>query len=340
MSFSEAYTDSQYHYDALGVYASSSDSDGPRTPSYSSPASGPEAYSYSPVEFYPKTEGSAPYWPTSYTPDVALPVVIPLHAPVPLPRPSSLLYPDVQTGTYPIQDTSSQPGPSYPQLGSYSSQPLLSPVSPLEPFPEPSHQELIPLQPSVLLETPPSEPFINFHNNNRCGQPLLTFPTPSELLNDQPSTASEPFAHEFGPDKADTARKARRRAMARSIGFPPTDPDTISSHEKKRHYLECLERYVIYLHEQLNLTGTQPVALERVSNYRGLSSRSIRTLLVHMENMTRKLNLQRVTEEHRFLSLRDALIKKEATAAALKQCHPNSAESGATEYANNGSDNV
>lgn len=338
MSFSETHLDLQYPYDAPGIYASSSDSDGPRTPSYPSPSSGAEAYSYSPVEFYPKTEGSAPYWSTPYTqiPDAALPTDVPLHAPVPLPRQSSLLYPDAQTGSYPIHDAPTQPGP----LFGYPSQPLVSPVSPLESFPEPSNSEPVPLQPLVPLETPPFEPFVNFYNTNPCDLPLLTFPTPSELLNDQPSAV--PDAHDSGSDKADTARRARSRAMAKSVGFTPTDPDSISSHEKKRHYLECLERYVIYLHEQLSLIGTQPVALERVSNYRGLSSRSIRTLLVHMKNTTRNLNLQRTTEEYRFLSLRDALIKQEATAEALKQCQPRSTDPGATEYVNvnNGSGNV
>ena len=32
----------------------------------------------------------------------------------------------------------------------------------------------------------------------------------------------------------------------------------------------------MYLHQQIELVGSQPVHLERVSNYRGLSSRSIR----------------------------------------------------------------
>jgi hypothetical protein len=32
----------------------------------------------------------------------------------------------------------------------------------------------------------------------------------------------------------------------------------------------------MYLHEQLHLVGAEPVSLERVSNYRGLNSRSIR----------------------------------------------------------------
>lgn len=52
--------------------------------------------------------------------------------------------------------------------------------------------------------------------------------------------------------------------------------DTISSHDKKRYYLECLEQYITFLHEQLRLVGHEPVALERVSTYRGLTSRSIR----------------------------------------------------------------
>ncbi|KAK0456503.1 hypothetical protein EV421DRAFT_1895726 [Armillaria borealis] len=34
MSFSETYPNSQYHYDGSGIYASSSDSDGPPTPCY------------------------------------------------------------------------------------------------------------------------------------------------------------------------------------------------------------------------------------------------------------------------------------------------------------------
>ena len=35
----------------------------------------------------------------------------------------------------------------------------------------------------------------------------------------------------------------------------------------------------MYLHEQLHLVGAEPVNLERVSNYRGLNSRSIRVRL-------------------------------------------------------------
>lgn len=52
--------------------------------------------------------------------------------------------------------------------------------------------------------------------------------------------------------------------------------DTISSHDKKRYYLECLEQYITYLHDQLRLVGHEPTQLERVSTYRGLTSRSIR----------------------------------------------------------------
>ncbi|KAI5829000.1 hypothetical protein K523DRAFT_338334 [Schizophyllum commune Tattone D] len=55
----------------------------------------------------------------------------------------------------------------------------------------------------------------------------------------------------------------------------------------------------MYLHEQLKLVGTEPVPLERVSTYRGLSSRSIRTLLVHMRSGVGKLSLRTESEEQK-----------------------------------------
>ncbi|KAF8140197.1 hypothetical protein EV363DRAFT_1426621 [Boletus edulis] len=151
------------------------------------------------------------------------------------------------------------------------------------------------------------------------------FPTPSELLSNIshrrqscPRDISEPrpTSRQQSPDadtsaaplntsvtKTESQRKARQRAIAEEIGFTPTDPDTISSHEKKRHYLECLEQYVLYLHDQLRLVQTEPLALERVSTYRGLSSRSIRTLLVHMQNTNKTLHEGTLVEEQVFLDL-------------------------------------
>jgi hypothetical protein len=137
------------------------------------------------------------------------------------------------------------------------------------------------------------------------GYPQLMFPTPSELLND---LAAQDDAAISTDNKHESQRKARQRALAESVGFTPTDPDTISSHEKKRLYLECLEQYIMYMHDQLRLVGTEPIALERVSTYRGLSSRSIRTLLVHMEDNVRKLHLQTLAEEQVFLDLRNQAI--------------------------------
>jgi len=53
--------------------------------------------------------------------------------------------------------------------------------------------------------------------------------------------------------------------------------DTISSHDKKRHYLECLEQYILYLHQQIeSVVGVTPTPLVRTPSYPGLTSRSIR----------------------------------------------------------------
>ncbi|KAI0055458.1 hypothetical protein BV25DRAFT_1928531 [Artomyces pyxidatus] len=112
--------------------------------------------------------------------------------------------------------------------------------------------------------------------------------------------------------KVETQRKARQRIVAESIGFPPTDPDTISSHDKKRYYLECLEQYVSYLHEQLTLVGHKPIPLERVSSYRGLTTRSIRTMMVSMEGVVRQAHQETLEEERNFLLLREELMALES----------------------------
>ncbi|KAF9229350.1 hypothetical protein BS17DRAFT_743325 [Gyrodon lividus] len=148
-------------------------------------------------------------------------------------------------------------------------------------------------------------------------------PRPPQTSRHQTPEAAYPVPPASTVNKTESQRKARQRAVAEEIGFTPTDPcvpqfsislvsvsrpggyhsDTISSHEKKRHYLECLEQYVLYLHEQLRLVQTQPLTLERVSTYRGLSSRSIRTLLVHMQNTNRTLHESTLVEEQVFLDL-------------------------------------
>ncbi|KAF9481360.1 hypothetical protein BDN70DRAFT_876315 [Pholiota conissans] len=139
-----------------------------------------------------------------------------------------------------------------------------------------------------------------------------TFPTPSELLAELAEKGIPMPSDELGSDsRSESASKARRRAMAKRVGFIPTDPDTISSHEKKRHYLESLEQYISYLHEQFSLINREHPPLERVVDYKGLSSRSIRTVLVHMENTTRELNIQTLAEEERFVHLREEILRRE-----------------------------
>jgi hypothetical protein len=142
--------------------------------------------------------------------------------------------------------------------------------------------------------------------------PRETFPTPSELLNKatskQKSIGASAKAGRKTEKKVETQRRALQRVLQESIGFSPTDPyaqltaflliaahvvlrsDTISSHDKKRYYLECLEQYITYLHEQLRLVGHEPVPLERVSTYRGLTSRSIRVTIVAVEAETHPNN--------------------------------------------------
>ena len=52
--------------------------------------------------------------------------------------------------------------------------------------------------------------------------------------------------------------------------------DSITSHDKKRCYLECLEEYVLWLHNLVQKSGQTPTRLERVESYQGLANNSLR----------------------------------------------------------------
>ncbi|KAF5355995.1 hypothetical protein D9756_003824 [Leucocoprinus leucothites] len=177
--------------------------------------------------------------------------------------------------------------------------------------------------------------------------PQSTFPTPSELLvglsaqssfsQQRPHLTHEqqhrssvhimnkthrplPFCH-----RSNFATPAPNSTLsATSSPLSDTTSESITSHEKKRHYLECLEHYVGFLHDHFRRNGIEPASLERISSYRCLSSRSIRSLLIHMEKTAKQMQEQILREEQKFLRLREAIQQQES----------------ALEVARSGSDNI
>ncbi|KAK7064169.1 hypothetical protein R3P38DRAFT_3165182 [Favolaschia claudopus] len=73
-----------------------------------------------------------------------------------------------------------------------------------------------------------------------------------------------------------TATRSRPRRKS-------SNPGELSSHHVKRLYVECLEHYVEYLHELFAHLNVEPLPFERVSCYRALTNRSMRTILLHLE---------------------------------------------------------
>ena len=155
----------------------------------------------------------------------------------------------------------------------------------------------------LLMSDPPSPRAIPLRENTQPTISINTFPTPSELLHEiQSSQATSPDSDSSGESSSTSSRNINHRRVP--SGIQPTDlpsfnqpvaryvvlpllctldhhlpsyfRDGISSHEKKRQLLECLEQYVLFLHEQLKLVGVEPIPLERATNARGLTSRSIR----------------------------------------------------------------
>ncbi|PPR05544.1 hypothetical protein CVT24_003286 [Panaeolus cyanescens] len=145
-----------------------------------------------------------------------------------------------------------------------------------------------------------------------------TFPTPSELLSDMSSSidnlsiSSSSSACDSSWSTNTPSNKARRRVVAESIGFDSTDPDTITPHDKKRNYLECLESYVTYLNSYFESLGIPVPPLSRADHQKDLGNRSMRTLLVHMSHKTEELNLSRQREEKRWLQLKEEVARREA----------------------------
>ncbi|KAJ6610063.1 hypothetical protein B0H10DRAFT_2225348 [Mycena sp. CBHHK59/15] len=134
-------------------------------------------------------------------------------------------------------------------------------------------------------------------------------------LSDTPraSGTAPPHGRSLGRSKNRAARLARP-ITPRASGFVPSDPDELSAHEKKRHYLVCLESYVKYLHDLFESIQVQPLPLERVSSYRGLTSRSMRTILVQLGKSADIIHERTIQEEDKFCDLRDTLCELEAAA--------------------------
>ncbi|KAH8120427.1 hypothetical protein DFH11DRAFT_61294 [Phellopilus nigrolimitatus] len=167
-------------------------------------------------------------------------------------------------------------------------------------YPAPSAGSNPPFLPAAI---PPAASDLHTHPTDKLPPPQNTFPTPSELL-------VELSARDRDTQKTQKRvkhRKSHQDQVAKDLGYTPTDPDTISSHDKKRYYLDCLEHYVLYLHDQLRLVGVEPVPVERVSSGRGLTSRSIRTMIVHLQNSVSKLHSQKKEAEVKYNVLREQL---------------------------------
>ncbi|OBZ79941.1 hypothetical protein A0H81_00919 [Grifola frondosa] len=264
-----------------------------------------------PVAEYMATQ-RAPVHPHA---DFAYPGV-PLHAPVPISGYSSLLpaTPAVSTQHAPAIASSSTPTQSTVSSSPMSAHPAeASPITP-ESTEQPSPLEAYSNAPQILFPTP-SELLTDLHSRGRgdCAPPIEQRGGSDGKVSRSSASGTRKVKEEtpVSDKQPENQRKAYFRAVAESIGFRPTDPDTITSHDKKRSYLECLEEYVQWLHEQIRLVGYDPVPIERVSTYRGLNSRSVRTMLVHMQDDIRKLNMQKVQEEQNFLDLHNQVLARE-----------------------------
>ncbi|KZT05933.1 uncharacterized protein LAESUDRAFT_206152 [Laetiporus sulphureus 93-53] len=303
------------------------------------PPYNPAAYSqpvYAPS--VPATNYAFPPASQQQMPQTSYAQEVPLHAPIPVSGYSSLIPPvsphanDHSTG--PAQPAanpanSAVPTPSSSEM-SVAPSASAPPTTPSEPSPLEYYgnapQTTFPTPSELLTElNARDQGAVAASNRNAGSTPKAasvgaSSPTQPENPTASKATKSDKAkgnANGGAPTKPpETQRKLYFRFVAESVGFTPTDPDTITSHDKKRSYLECLEQYVQWLHDQIHLVGNEPASLGRVSTYRGLTSRSIRTLLVHMEDEIRELYAQVVEAERAYMNLQIQLSMQHASADA------------------------
>ncbi|KAF7799038.1 hypothetical protein EIP86_010268 [Pleurotus ostreatoroseus] len=269
----------------------------------------------------------------------------PIHAPIPISAYSSLL-PAIQYHTPTPRPAVEPPAAAAPPPHVPSSNGLVAtPAGDAQAHTSPEHHAGAPhttfLTPCQLLVSTQGQ-----------GQPLLTPHGAQQTHDDVSSSApSSPCtsisSSEVDPESSleqdglledgsrsakrpENQRKARFRSVADRVGFTPTDPDTITSHEKKRHYLASMERFVLDLHEHCRRVGVEPPPFdERFTDYAGLDTRSIRvsilshptiisdiltrtqTLLIHGQNECRELHNQVLDEERKYLELERLVLDAE-----------------------------
>ncbi|KAJ7181729.1 hypothetical protein C8R43DRAFT_278621 [Mycena crocata] len=129
------------------------------------------------------------------------------------------------------------------------------------------------------------------------------------------STGSSPSQRQSRPrPRQSPPRRSRpsRVPSPRASGFIPSDPDELSAHQKNRLYVECLEHYVQYLHQLFASIYVQPLPLERRVANRGLTSRSMRTILLHLGKSADLIHLRTLQEEKKSRDLNNALLEAQA----------------------------
>lgn len=228
---------------------------------------------------------------TQHVPEMTDACDLPLHAPIPVSGHSSILFTDIESSNWSASSPTSNHSFSSPIRNTIAAADVHAPRAIIAP---PQIHEPRPMSP-----TAPPQPMHTFMNTFSVRAPVqTTFPTPCELLNEingggsNSNGASPESTSDSSP--METSGSSSRRHDAALTRFSSPEPsvvlspsfsllticlyfsEVITSHEKKRQYLECLEHYVQYLHDQINRIGVQAVPIERVSTYRGLSSRSIR----------------------------------------------------------------
>ncbi|KAF9650487.1 hypothetical protein BDM02DRAFT_3127646 [Thelephora ganbajun] len=98
-------------------------------------------------------------------------------------------------------------------------------------------------------------------------------------------------------------RRSKLLEIASVLPFRATDPDEMSSHDKRRSYVGTLEEYVVWLEKEMKFFGNDPIAMKKVAKHKGMTCRSLRTMLAHFQDEAHKLHEQVQAQEKEIQAL-------------------------------------
>ncbi|KAF8973992.1 hypothetical protein BDZ97DRAFT_1912435 [Flammula alnicola] len=144
--------------------------------------------------------------------------------------------------------------------------------------------------PNLRPITPPNlsnqhlQPTSTYHLHTADPAPRLSKPRPGKSVTPSKQTQiAHPYARLFAKKDEVKRRKIWNHALEKSI-FDPKELSTIGAPQRRTIYIASLEAHIDQLHAQLLELGFWPVAFEELEPFKGLNSKTAKSMVAGLQH--------------------------------------------------------